>query len=232
MNFESLKKYMFSVENISKLKNKNIFNNSNERKDLTPKQEKKSKRKNITDKDKLFWYLYIFENGEQQYELLGRNKYSEEMRLKVNYIEELKNAKQILKENKLKFNDLQENLLYSKMNIYSLLAITLIKKINLIYYTDSIFFMNKKYENKNSLIINYDKENKIFYREQNVEDIEKISKNKLVITNLKKPLKSLSAYKIAELHEICNVLNINIMKNATKKLKKKELYEKIVQKIA
>ena len=41
MNFESLKKYMFSVENISKLKNKNIFNNSNERKDLTPKQEKK-----------------------------------------------------------------------------------------------------------------------------------------------------------------------------------------------
>ena len=76
------------------------------------------------------------------------------MRLKVNYIEELKNAKQILKENKLKFNDLQENLLYSKMNIYSLLAITLIKKINLIYYTDSIFFMNKKYENKNSLITN------------------------------------------------------------------------------
>ena len=232
MDFESLKKYMFSAENISRLKNKNILRKTNEPKDLKPKQKNNNKRKSISDKDKLFWYLYIFENGEQQYDLLGRNKYSEEMKLKVQYIEEFKNSKQILKENKLKFNDLQENLLYSKVNIETLFAITLIKKINFIYYTDNILFMNKKYENKNSLIINHDKTNNFFYREENVEDIEKLAKNKLVITNLKKPLKSLSAYKIAELHNICNILNINIMKNATKKLKKKELFEKIVQKIS
>lgn len=230
MDFESLKKYMFTTSNISMLKNKNKIKNIPTEKPQKKCIEKKSKKKYITEKDKLFWYLYIFENGQEQFDLLGRNKYSEEMKLKVNYIEDFKNAKKLLKENKLKFNDLQENLLYDKINIFTLYAITLIKHINFIYYTDNTFFINKKYQENSDLVIYYDRKDKIFMK-KDFYDIDKISENRLQIFNLKKPLKSLSAYKIPELHSICKILNINIMKNATKKLKKKELYEKIVQKI-
>ena len=121
MNFESLKKYMFTTSNITLLKNKVKIKNIPTLKPEKKYIEKKSKKNYITEKDKLFWYLYIFENGQEQFDLLGRNKYSEEMRLKVNYIEDFKNAKHLLKENKLKFNDLQENLLYNKINIFTLL---------------------------------------------------------------------------------------------------------------
>lgn len=230
MNFGSLKKYMFTSSNISMLKNKIKIKKVPILNQYKNNTEKKNKKKNITEKDKLFWYLYIFENSQEQFDLLGRNKYSEEMRLKVNYIEDFKNAKHLLKENKLKFNDLQENLLYGKTNIFTLYAITLIKHINFIYYTDNTFFMNKKYQENSNFVIYYDRKDKIFIKKDNY-NIDKIIENKLQIFNLKKPLKSLSAYKITELHSICNILNINIMKNATKKLKKKELYEKIVQKI-
>ena len=145
MDFESLKKYMFTTNNISRLKNTNCIKKIQTLEPQKNNTEKKKKKKYITEKDKLFWYLYIFENSQEQFDLLGRNKYSEEMRLKVNYIEDFKNAKQLLKENKLKFNNLQENLLYNKINIITLYAITLIKNINFIYYTDNTFFIHQYY---------------------------------------------------------------------------------------
>ena len=118
----------------------------------------------------------------------------------------------------------------ASLNIFSLLAITSIKKINLIYYTDSLYFINNKYD-KEPLIIYYDTQNKQYKKIEKIDENE-LKKNRLNIQYIQKPIKGLSSYKVSELEEICKILNINIMKNGVKKLKKKEMYEKIILKIS
>lgn len=233
--FSKIKNYYLTNENIKKIKdnsffcdNKNII--SNKKRNNTLNTSKKNKDFFINEKDKLFWYLFIFENGFEAYNMLGRNKYSKEMDDKVEFVKYLKNEKRMLKDFKLKFSDIQENILYNPLNIYSLLAITELKKINLIYYTDTLYFTNQKFD-KECLIIYYNQENKSFKKVDNV-DINEIKKNRLNIQYIQKPIKGLSSYKVSELEEICKILNINTMKNGVKKLKKKELYEKIVLKIS
>lgn len=234
--FSGLSKFYLTNDNITTIYNNSFFcDNTNhfQKKEITNKKPIKKNTDNnlyIKEKDKLFWYLFIFENGFDAYHLLGRNKYSKEMDEKVEYIKYLKNEKRLLKDLKLKFSEIQENILYSPMNIFSLLAITSIKKINLIYYTDSLYYINNKYD-KTPLIIYYDKENKKYNKVNNIDETE-LKKNRLNIQYIQKPIKGLSSYKVADLEEMCKVLNINTMKNATKKLKKKEIYEKIVLKIS
>ena len=203
-------------------------------------KEKKEKKENklntkesnyqLKEKDKLFWFLYIFERGIESYRLLGRNKYTTEMELKVNLVEEFKNEKRILKDLKIKFSEIEENIMYSTLNIYSLQAICELKKINFFYYTDTIYYESVKFE-KECLNIYFDKKNKL-YKITDTIDYGEIKKKRYKIVCLKKPIKAISNYKISELYEICSLLNINIMLNDKKKLKKKELYQKIVLKIS
>ena len=233
--FSNLSNYYLTNKNIKNINNNSYFcdyNNFKSQKDRKNVSTTKSIKSDffIKEKDKLFWYLFIFENSFEAYELLGRNKYSREMDDKVNYVKYLKNEKRLLKDFKLKFSDIQENILYNSINIFSLLAITSIKKINLIYYTDSLYFVNKKYD-KEPLIIYHDKVNKQYKKMENIDE-DNLKKNRLCIQYIQKPIKGLSSYKVSELEEICKILNINTMKNGVKKLKKKEMYEKIVLKIS
>ena len=43
--------------------------------------------------------------------------------------------------------------------------------------------------------------------------IETFKKNKWVVDSITKPLHAVGSYKVAEIKEICNLLNIDIMKN-------------------
>lgn len=233
--FSNISKYYLTNKNIIKINNNSFFCDNNDyisKKKQYKKLNNKLKKNDffIKEKDKLFWYLFIFENGYEAYNLLGRNKYSKEMDDKVDYVKYLKNEKRLLKDFKLKFSDIQENILYNSLNIFSLLAITSIKKINLIYFTDSLYFINNKYD-KDPLIIHYDTQNKQYKKIEKIDENE-LKKNRLNIQYIQKPIKGLSSYKVSELEEICKILNINIMKNGFKKLKKKEMYEKITLKIS
>ena len=229
--FTKLKKFYFNKKNVKSFAVNEFNNHLEEKKNKVIKKKNTNKKNNmhIFEKDKLFWHLYIFENGYDNYELLGRNKYSKEMEIKVRYIEQLKNEKRLLKDHKLKFTDIQENLLYNPMDIFCFFSIIMLKKINFVYFTDSIVFIHQKYD-KETMYIYHDKVNKLYDIKKN-KNIEELKQNRLEIKYLKKPLKSLSNYKVKEIYDICNILKIEIMKNASKKYTKKELYQKIVQKI-
>jgi hypothetical protein len=51
------------------------------------------------------------------------------------------------------------------------------------------------------------------------------------VENIEKPLASISSYKLQQLIDIANKLDINIMKSHTKKKTKKQLYEEITKKL-
>ena len=101
-------------------------------------------------------------------------------------------------------------------------------KINLIYYTDVVYYENIIFDK--SIVIYYDKINNIYELKEN--DIESIKDEKYIITSLDKQLKAISNYKASDIKSIAKKLDINIMKDDKKTFTKKELYEKILQKIS
>ena len=68
-------------------------------------------------------------------------------------------------------------------------------------------------------------------KEKNSILVNDFLKNYFIISNINKPIKAISNYKLPELHDICNKLKINIKNEAGKKYKKVELYEIIKSKI-
>jgi hypothetical protein len=63
--------------------------------------------------------------------------------------------------------------------------------------------------------------------DENIESDEKIKNTMLCLEHYTKPLKAVSTYKSCELDEIVKKLNIN--DESMKKIKKQELYNKIVE---
>ena len=59
-------------------------------------------------------------------------------------------------------------------------------------------------------------------------EVDNIIKNYWKVENINKPIKSISAYTLAELTNICNKLNIQIVNQNNKKKTKKELFDNIL----
>ena len=184
----------------------------------------------VNDKDKLFWFWYIFEYGYNSYEMLGKNTYKTEMKHKTRLVEIIHKEKKNLKKFKFKLNDIEQDILYSKnISIKSFMVILFLNKINLIYYTDVVFYENINFDR--TIVIYHNKSNNIYEMKEN-ENIETIKNEKYIITSLDKKIKAISKYKADDIKNIAKILNIDIMKSSNKTFTKKELYEKILQKIS
>lgn len=236
--FEKIEKYSLSFKNIEKIINKNIFKSKllNENSFFNKEQNSYINKKNnnnnsnnnnnnivkknkiINEKDKLFWMFYQFLYGYDNYVMLGPNKFSVEMKTKTKWVQTLKNNKQLLKKLKIKISELEENILYKKLNIKTLYPILVIEHINLIYFTEKLLFINKKYENKKSLCVSFIDKKYVFHEEKEL-DIEKLQNEKYTIVSLNKPLLAISNYKVTEIRDICNKLNICVYKDVVEKKK-------------
>jgi hypothetical protein len=233
--FDIMKKYCLNKKNISTiLKKHHIQFEKNIVGEISEQNACKKINKNkraILKRDVLFWMYYIFQYGSGVYDMIGKNKYSAEMKEKTKIIQDIKLNKSILKQYKLKYSDIESDLLYSKkISIHTLFIILQINQINFIYYTDHIIYVNKTHENLKTMYIYHNKKDDI-YEEREKIDIETLMENRLKIDILAKPLRAISHYKAGDIKDICKKLNIEIMKNSTKSFTKKVLYEKIVQKI-
>ena len=189
----------------------------------------------IKEKDKLFWMLYFFEYDYNSYIMLGKNTYSFEMKEKTKLIKNIKERKKELKHFKIKITDIEADLLYNKqMKVSTFFIILILKNINFLYYTENLIYQWNSGNDK-TFILKHNTIDNIYTNEDKAltdEYFELLQESRLLVDNLKKPIKGLSYYKVNDLKEICEKLKINIMKNAKKSFSKKELYEKIIQKIS
>ena len=231
-----LSNYMITNYNINKLRkkkfnlNNNIINNK-ENNIINYKEENLFLPK---FDDSLFWCFYIIDKGFSYYFLITNNNYLIEKEYKINIAENLTKHKDILKIYKLNKTNIELALVndkYINYDIINALSIILKKSIiildNNIYfefiYNDSVPFIIIKKKNKYYL---YNEENKDIYNEY----INNIRNKRWKIENYNKPLKSISSYTINDLSLICDKLNICLIKNNKKKIKK-ELYEEILSKL-
>ena len=231
----SCKKYEFNNENLkNKLYRENI-------KQVKVKKEKviettKKEEKDIfipEEEDTLFWCYIIYKYGHSEYELKREKKYETITSLKIDLVYTVRENKDLLKKLKLRKTKVEENLTNDKkINLDTFLFLIAVNRMNLIFMDNYIYYEELYTDEEKMCIIKYEKEaDKYGLYDVSKEKLEELKKNRLQITNISKPIKSLSSYKVLELKEICKTLNIDIMKTETKCKTKKELYQLIQEKI-
>ena len=256
---DGLQDYMFTSKNMIRYtkhmiqffnEDKSKFHKSKNCNNLNLLKEEKSKNKIIEtkketiykpkQKDSLFWCFYILKNGFSNYEMEIYNQYFVvEKSEKFKYIELLRKNKDILKIHKIKpFTEIEDDLANKdKISIKTFFALCIMENINVLLINkrkvyelfccdvdekhplNIIHRMNETYEH----FIELDPSN---------ETIEKYRDTFYKMSSCDATLKSIASYKLEELLDICNKLNINIdhykNKEGKKKMTKNDIYELLV----
>ena len=197
-------------------------------------------------KDSLFWCFYIMKNGIEKYEMIDFINIVVEKNLKIEYIEKLRQKKELLKIYKFATLTHIENVLLNeyKIDMKTFLSLCALENINVLFINKKTFFelemntidYNSELTITKSIHILHFFPDKNNYGLEN--DISKLKideyKNKLYkITNSDKPIRAISAYKSEELVEICIKLGIETFnKEKDKTFLKKELYEEIIKELS
>jgi hypothetical protein len=183
------------------------------------------------EKDALFWCFYIMKNGDASYEMLEHKNIIVEKKFKIEYVEKIRKEKQVVKTYKfatlthIENNLANDNIIDTK----TFLNLCAIENLNVLFVKNKSFFellMN----DTNDIYIVYSIGNGKFGYEKNNETIESIKTTHYKLDNIEKPIKTISAYKLQELVDICQKLGIEVVNKDTNKQKnKKDLYESIIQ---
>lgn len=228
--------------------NVNVYDSDNENDNvINSKNNKDDDYFEPTEDDKLFWCFYITLNGYNSYELIKTSSFKEEKDFKIKSIEKINNFKEEFKKNKLKINEIKNELSNEKkISIKGLYALCIIYKINIMYVNinKGIYFncfgnINEYDKNEDNDInffnlphIIIENISKIFILNNNSNENIHMYKNKYYfLENISKPIKSISNYTITEIYDLCNKLNIQIKTKDNKKINKLELYNSIVNKL-
>jgi hypothetical protein len=207
---------------------------------------KHTKKQTYTDKsiffipkggDTLFWCYYVIEQGEVSYEMLNSKNIVTEKQYKIELIQKIRDNKSIVKTYKLDtLNNIENNLANEpRIHIKTVMSLFAIDKKNILFVkkqtyaslilndTDEVYVIQEM-NTGNKYVQTYGY--KIIDKARYEEEITKLYK----MESLDKPIKSISSYKLQDLLNICEKLNISIVhENTEKKKTKHELYEDILQ---
>ena len=222
------RKYMLTSDNILKLGKKPSEVNVNIKCNYLEKpRETKMTHTSSPIVDKLFWCFFIILNGEHEYEF--DNSFKREKDFKIECIEKLRKIKSELKAFGLRLNEIENELLNEKkISIKSLVALCFLYKKNILYVWDRKYFeIINNSDEKINIITNENREDTVV-DDISLTQIDFYKDNYWQITSIAKPLKAITSYTKPELLIITQKLDI---KDMTIKKTKKELYEKILEKL-
>jgi len=175
-------------------------------------------------KDTLFWCFYKIVHDE----LPENINIAVEKTLKIQYVEEMRKHKELIKKYKFAPMTHIENQLANEdvIDITVFFVLSLIHKLNVVYVKNKTYYELIVNEEVTQIYIVYFLDDSKKYGYSTTTD-KTIYNTFYKIDNLHKPIKAISSYKVSELIEICNKLSISIdtLKN------KKHYYEAIIKKI-
>ena len=199
------------VKNIKKAKNNNKAKNN-----------KESKIEYI-ESSNLLWFIFIMMHGFDEYSLIEK-KIQLETKLRYNLIDTIKEKDNalLLKANKIKANEVINDLgNFKNIEMDTFKALCIILQKNYCIRNKKICEVNKYSDSTLFYII---EDNKMFFKQENGKDIEDTM---YIVKSIKKPFKSVSSYKVAELKDICEKLDLLNLEDENKKLKKADYYAKL-----
>tara|TARA_Y100000816_G_scaffold288865_1_gene274249 strand:+ start:791 stop:1414 length:624 start_codon:yes stop_codon:yes gene_type:complete len=187
------------VKNDNEIKNNNFF---------LPEQ-----------KDTLFWCFYNVYNKD----MLNTNPFTTEKIFKINFVEIARKNKDLIKINKLKLNDIEDDLVNNdKITKKTLLILSIYYEVNFIIIEKFVFYkIIGNIENDYINIIVLDKDKYKLYIGN-----ETYNYNAIEAYKIDKPIKAISGYKVDELRDLAKKLDIDV-KNKNKNLIYQDLIDKI-----
>lgn len=209
----NITKYMLSNNNINNILNnipnintQNIKKKDNVQNDYINVQNFFSP--NFGD-DPLFWCIYIFINDINTYLNNKTNLYQHGFELKMKYIKKAKENKQLLKNYKIKYSEVEGNLSTDKqININTLKAICILEHINLVFFTEKLWYQQKLDEDNDKCYIRFiNKKYSIWIKDTEPEHYN-ILGSRIIVDNINKPIRSMSYYKKNDLREMVIKLGI------------------------
>lgn len=204
-------------------------------KELEEKPQETKKRKqqqedryNVFCQDSLFWTFFIMKNGFFEYE--SKKTFEMETSEKFKCIDMMRQNKDLLKRHKIKsYSAIEDDLGNNrKISLKTFMALCLVEQLNVIFIRKRKIISVILNETEPTWLIHQNAETNMCSIELDVtpEKIKKYCAEYLCVDNYDSPLKSMSAYKLDELKEMCYKLNMQIgdLKN------KKDIYELLVMK--
>ena len=181
----------------------------------------------------LFWTFYALIKNEHELSMQETHRFKMKNDFALKFVEELKKNKPFIKQNKLKFHDIESSILYDKdISLITLKALILFNKMNVIYIWNNKYYIFESNDDDAFQLIERNREQYSFDRDVSKDDILKgKAKNKLQMEDARIQLKSMSSYKLDELQSIASMFGIPLENSHKKKKTKQLLYEEINSKI-
>tara|TARA_Y100001970_G_scaffold287362_1_gene411827 strand:- start:1656 stop:2360 length:705 start_codon:yes stop_codon:yes gene_type:complete len=230
---DNLEQYFMTNNNIIEWTNNIVEQHKYKRNDIMKSPKKPVIKKDlpylhINKKDGLFWAFYYMLNGEFSYMTI-HNVFSTEKLEKINYVQTIRENKAILKKYKLKSTYIEDQLLNTPViDIKTFFILCVLNNISFIVYNKHFYW--KHICSSNIFIINNQEKDVYLYTGTTMEnEKENVTKNRLEVINVNKVIGSISSYKMIDLKEICDKLNINMFHTSGKKKKKQEIYQELIQ---
>jgi len=214
----------------------NIIENKKQIKKHIKREENVKQSNNIDktivfyEKDPLFWCFYFILYGEFDYTTC-HSAFVIEKQLKIKLIEKVRDSKKILKEIKIKPKYIEDILLCSnKIDILTFYTLCHLHNINFILQDRFFYWENNVHNDPTYHIIKFVNQKPCLYvKNYKQEEVVGKIKAKCVQSQLKSKIKTFSNYKIPEIHDICNKLNIGLYNKDNKKKTKKVIYNEILE---
>ena len=207
--------------------NKRHIGGNDNNKHVGGNAKKEDKEMTIKEQDQLFWYFYIAKYGRDEYKYLD-HKFIKEKDLKIKNIETMKQNTTILKQNKIKISEYETDLLNSKkISISTLQGLCAYNEVNIIYIKKKTYYFFNFNDSDNPIIIKNNGKTHSCITNPTSDEINNIKHNYYRIDNPSKPIKAASNYKLDEIIDICNKLDISVQLPSGKKKNKGVLYQEI-----
>jgi hypothetical protein len=189
------------------------------------------------EKDSLFWCFFIMKNGMTAYEMTEHRNFIVEKKIKIEYVEKLRKEKALIKPYKLATLAHIESKLANddKIDVQTLLVLCVLENLNVVFIKKRMYYELQMNSGDDDIHVIHSLDTYKYKFGHEISSKSQIDSLKLTlfqIDNFEKPFKSVSSYKLSDLVEICNKLNIDTVNKETNKQKNKnDLYESIVQHI-
>jgi hypothetical protein len=187
------------------------------------------------NQDPLFWCLYIMQNGIFKYEQLS-NRFTAEQDGKRDQVLFLRDrAKQLKQSTGIKFtaSTIEGDIMCKFITLHALQVLVHLNSLNAVFVNphNRVYaeFISDAVSDKPVYLITRNDKNtsRVTMTEATEAQLASVRATHYHIENLKKPIKSVSAYTVAELTEMCHTLKIQM----NHKMKKQEMHDAITKQL-
>jgi hypothetical protein len=175
--------------------------------------------------DSLFWCFYVMKNGISAYEQEPAS-FVKEKTEKFRYIELMRSNKAIFKAHRIrKLCDIEASLSIDKqIDVPTFMALCALEQLNAVIFKNQLYSDIIGNTSTNAIYVLHQTGNR-YKLEYEQNDIKKLNYD---VSHFKLPLKSISGYKLSDLHDICTRLKIIIPVECKKK---QNIYDLILERV-